>query len=98
MPTQKAIDFIVNLRYDRTLRRKMDLLRPEQVHPFLESIGYAFTADQLEEAVNYYKLRSPSEQNALEIDEIKYWFGFLTAVNPKRSHHISGHETSDLRI
>lgn len=98
MPTQKAIDFIVNLRYDRTLRRKMNLLRPEQVHPFLESIGYAFTADQLEEAVNYYKLRSPSEQNAVEIDEIKYWFGFLTAVHPKQSQPISGYETLGLRI
>ncbi len=78
MPTQKAIDFIVNLRYDRILRRKMNGMKPEQVHPFLETMGYAFTLEQLEEAVRYYKLRSPSEQNALEIDEIKYWYRFLT--------------------
>jgi hypothetical protein len=90
MPTQKAMDFFVNLRYDRSLRKKMNLMSPEQVNPYLQTIGYAFTLEQLEEAVNYYKLRCPSEQSALEIDEIKYWYCFLTAVNPQQTYNISG--------
>jgi len=84
MPTQKAIDFIVNLRYDRILRKKMNQMRPEQVHPYLDTLGYSFTIEQLEDAVTYYKLRSPTEQAACEVDEIKYWFRFLTRVFDKK--------------
>ncbi len=80
MPTQKAIDFIVNLRYDRNLRKRMDGMRPEQIHPYLETIGYSFTLEQLEDAVNYYKLRSPSEKSEQEIDEIKFWYRILTTM------------------
>lgn len=84
MPTQNAIDFIVNLKYDRNLRKKINLMIPEMVHPFLETIGYAFTVEQLEDAVSYYKLRCPSEQHALEIDELKYWFRRITGVPIKK--------------
>jgi hypothetical protein len=84
MPTQNAIDFIVNLKYDRTLRRRMNELNPEQIHPFLETNGYAFSFDQFEDAINYYKLRCPTEQDAFDVDEIKFWFRFLTTVFEKQ--------------
>ena len=79
MATQKAIDFIVNLKYDRILRRKMNGLAPQEVHPFLETIGYPISSDQFDDAVNYYKLRCPSEQDALSMDEIRTWFKYLTS-------------------
>ena len=80
MATQKAIDFIVILKYDRILRRKMSRLAPQEVHPFLETIGYSITNDQFDDAVNYYKLRCPTEQDALLMDEIRTWFKYLTNI------------------
>ena len=85
MPTQKAIDFIVNLRYDRNLLKRMNEMRPEQVHPYLETIGYVFTLEQLEDAVNYYKLRCPSDQSEQETDEIRFWHRFLTTIYQKQT-------------
>ena len=79
MATQKAIDFILNLKYDRILRQKMSGLAPQDVHPFLAKIGYRITTDQFDDAVNYYKLRCPSEQDALLMDEIRTWFKYLTS-------------------
>jgi len=84
MPTQNAIDFIVDLKYDRNLRSRMNRMKPEQVHPYLETIGYAFTFEQLEDAVNYYKLRCPTEEDAFDVEEIKFWFRFLTTVYEKQ--------------
>ena len=80
MATQKAIDFIVNLKYDRILRRKMSRLAPHEVHPFLETIGYSISPDQFDDAVNYYKLRCPTEQDALLMDEIRTWFKYITNI------------------
>ena len=80
MATQKAIDFIVNLKYDRILRKRMSRLTPQEVHPFLETIGYPITSDQFDDAVNYYKQRCPTEQDALIMDEIRTWFKYLTSV------------------
>jgi len=84
MPTQNAIDFIVNLKYDRNMRKRMNGLAPEQIHPFLETNGYAFSHDQFEDAINYYKLRCPTEQDAFDMDEIKFWFRFITTVFEKQ--------------
>jgi len=84
MPTQNAIDFIVNLKYDRIMRKRMNGLSPEQVHPFLETNGYTFSYDQFEDAVNYYKLRCPTEQDAFDMDEIKFWFRFITTTFEKQ--------------
>lgn len=80
MPTQKALDFIVNLRYDRSLRKKMNQLRQEQIHPYLETIGYTFTREQLEEAVKYYMFRFPEVKNQPEFDELKFWYDFMRSV------------------
>ena len=80
MALQKAIDFIINLKHDKNLRNKMNRLNAEQVHPFLEANGYYFTFDQFEDAINYYKLRCENEQEAFDMDEIKFWFTFLTTV------------------
>ena len=80
MPLQNAIEFIAKLKHDINLRRKMNELKPEQVHPFLETNGFYFSFEQFEDAANYYKLRCPTEQDALEIDEIKFWFRFLTTI------------------
>jgi len=84
MPTQNAIDFIVDLKYDRNLRSRMNRMKPEQVHPYLETIGYVFSFEQLEDAVNYYKLRCPTEEDAFDVEEIKFWFRFLTTVYEKQ--------------
>ena len=84
METQNAIDFIVNLKYDRNMRKRMNGLAPEQVHPFLETNGYIFSYDQFEDAVNYYKLRCPTEQDAFDMDEIKFWFRLITTVFKKQ--------------
>ena len=84
MPTQNAIDFIVNLKYDRNMRKRMNGLNPEQIQPFLKTYGYAFSYDQLEEAVNYYKVRCPTEQDAFDMDEIKFWYRFITTVFEKQ--------------
>lgn len=83
MPLQNAIDFIANLRYDLNLRKKMNRLTPERIQPFLESNGFTFTYEQFEDAINYYKLRCPTEYDAFEIDEIKFWFRFITTVFEK---------------
>lgn len=83
MALQKAMDFIVNLKYDRNLRKRMNRLDPEQVHPFLETNGYSFTIDQFDDAINYYKLRCPTEQDAFDMDETKFWFQFLITVFDK---------------
>ena len=85
MATQKAIDFILNLKYDRILRRKMNELTPQEVQPFLDKIGYQITSDQFDDAVNYYKLRCPSEQDALLMDEIRTWFKYITNIFVKGS-------------
>lgn len=77
MPLQKAIDFIENLRNNRILRTKMNQLDPEQVHPYLQTIGFSFSFEEFEDATNYYKIRALSEQDAFDIDEIKFWFQFL---------------------
>ena len=84
MALQNAIDFIVNLRYDRNMRKRMNRLAPEQIYPFLEINGYIFSFDQFEDAINYYKLRCPTEQDAFDVDEIKFWFRFITTVFKKQ--------------
>jgi hypothetical protein len=84
MAMQNAIDFIVNLKYDRNMRKRMNGLSPEQIHPFLETNGYIFSVDQFEDAINYYKLRCPTEQDAFDMDEIKFWFRFITTVFVKQ--------------
>jgi len=77
MPLQKAKEFIENLRNDRSLHMKMNQLSPEQVQPYLLTIGFIFSFEEFEDAANYYKLRALSEQDAFDIDEIKFWFQFL---------------------
>jgi len=84
MAIQNAIEFIGNLKYNRNLRNRMNGLAPEQIHPFLETNGYTFSFDQFEDAINYYKLRCPTEQDAFDIDEIKFWFRFITTVFEKQ--------------
>ncbi len=83
MPMQNAIDFIVNLKYDRNMRKRMNGLSPEQIHPFLETNGYSFSFDQFEDAINYYKLRCQSEQDAFDVDEVKFWFRYITTIFEK---------------
>lgn len=56
MAIHNAIDFIVNLKYNSNLINRMIGLAPEQI----------------EDAINYYKLRCPTEQDAFETDEIKF--------------------------
>ena len=84
MPMQNAIDFIVNLKYDKNMRKRMNGLNPEQIPPFLVTNGYNFSFDQFEDAINYYKLRCPTEQDAYDVDEIKFWFQFITTVFEKQ--------------
>jgi hypothetical protein len=84
MATQNAIDFIVNLKYNRNMRKLMNGLTPEQVHPYLETNGYFFSFNQFEDAINYYKLRCPTEQDAFDMDEIKFWFSFLITTFEKQ--------------
>src|SRR5665647_2522547 len=84
MATQNAIDFIVNLKYDRNMRKRMNELAPEQIHPFLETNGYAFSHDQFEDAINYYKIRFFKQKTAYDMDEIKFWFRFITTVFEKQ--------------
>jgi len=79
MIAQKAIDFIVNLKYDRNLRKKLNQLSPEEVDSYLKTIGYNFTTEQFEKAVNYYNLRCPSEKLIPEFQELNFWHRFLTS-------------------
>jgi hypothetical protein len=80
MSIQNAIGFIENIKEDTILRRKINCLKPEDIHPFLEINGYSFSYDQFEDAINVCKLKCGSEQDAFDIDEIKFWFLFLSTI------------------
>ena len=84
MSMQNAIDFIVNLKCNRNLRKRMNGLPPEQIHPFLETNGYTFSFDEFGDAINFHKLRCLTEQDAYDVDEIKFWFRFITTVFEKQ--------------
>ena len=84
MPAQNAIDFIQNLINDEQMRKHLNRLAPDEIHPFLETKGYVFSFDQFEDAINYYKLRCNSEQGAFDVDEIKFWFRYITTVFEKQ--------------
>lgn len=83
MSLQNAIGFIENIKEETILRRTINSLKPEEIHSFLDTKGYSFSFDQFEDAINVCKLKCASEQDAFDIDEIRFWFRFLTTIFQK---------------
>jgi hypothetical protein len=83
MSIQNAISLIEQIKEEPMLRKMLNSLNPEEIHPFLEANGFSFSPDQFDDAINVCKLKCASEQDAFDIDEIKFWFRFLTTIFQK---------------
>ena len=79
MAIQNALRFINEIRDNDEFRNVLNNLKPTEIDLFLNQIGLPFTYDEFEDSTRYLLLRCQFEHEAMEVQEIAYWYKILVA-------------------
>ncbi|MCW0482896.1 Nif11-like leader peptide family natural product precursor [Gaoshiqia sediminis] len=74
MAIQSAIKFIRESQENRELRKTINQSPPKEIFDKLAGMGYEFTMEEFEEAVNMLHVKCQFEEEANRLMQTKLWF------------------------
>ncbi len=78
MPLKDAERFIKDIAVNNTLRKSFYIYSSSaEVYTAIKETGYNFKLYDFEESINHLKSESPTEEQAIMLDEILMWWNML---------------------
>lgn len=77
MALQHAINFISDVHEKDDLRKSVNAVSRNELFSTLEKEGYAFSAEDFEEAVNVVHVQCKFEEQAMALMQVAHWFRLL---------------------